>query len=58
VCALFKGEDTPEDTEWFCEPCRNNRAKALPDELVVPDAGALPHNAMSKVCAGVCLRVC
>ncbi|KAJ1615777.1 histone acetylation protein-domain-containing protein, partial [Pavlovales sp. CCMP2436] len=48
VCALFKGEDTPEDTEWFCEPCRKNRDKKLPDELVVPDACALPHNAMSK----------
>jgi len=48
VCALFKGEDTPEDTEWFCESCRKNRNKQLPDELVVPHATALPETELSK----------
>jgi len=47
TCALYKGEDTPEDCLFFCDNCRSSRGKVLPKELKVPGAAALPETVLS-----------
>jgi len=49
TCALYKGEDTPDDCLFFCEECRETRAKALPKELVIPSASELPETTLSEI---------
>jgi len=49
TCALYKGEDTPDDCLFFCEECRETRAKMLPKELVIPTAGELPETQLSEI---------
>jgi len=46
TCALYKGEDTPEDCLFFCDNCRHTRGKELPKELQVPTSEALPTTAL------------
>ena len=41
TCALYKGEDTPEETLFFCEGCRQARGKELPKELFIPTSDTL-----------------
>ena len=47
TCALYKGEDTPDDCLFFCETCRCRRGKQNPKELDVPAAEHLPENVLS-----------
>ena len=49
TCALYKGEDTPDDCLFFCEECRETRAKQLPKELVIPSSSELPTTRLSEV---------
>ena len=48
TCAMYKGEDTPEDCLFFCRSCRKGRAKELPKELKVAPSHALPDTVLSK----------
>ena len=49
TCALYKGEDTPDDCLFFCEECRETRAKQLPKELVIPTSTELPETKLSEI---------
>lgn len=44
---MYKGEDTPDDCLFFCDNCRLTRGKALPAELTVPPAAALPEDTLA-----------
>jgi hypothetical protein len=48
TCAMYKGEDTPEDCLFFCCNCRKGRNKHLPKELCVAPSEDLPETVLSK----------
>lgn len=48
TCAMYKGEDTPEDCLFFCCNCRKARNKLLPKELCVAPSEELPETVLSK----------
>mmetsp|Transcript_34368 Transcript_34368/g.107801 ORF Transcript_34368/g.107801 Transcript_34368/m.107801 type:complete len:696 (+) Transcript_34368:3-2090(+) len=48
TCAMYKGEDTPEDCLFFCGNCRRTRGKTLPKELCVAPSEDLAETVLSK----------
>ena len=47
TCALYKGEDTPDDCLFFCDTCRLTRGRELADDLTVPPSKDLPVDVLS-----------